>query len=193
MWIEDLFLVFITGTSSGHLVDKFRSVALGVCLLDSSEVTLLGSPITVDALPLSFESKLSNIQTLISCLETLLAHDAFYLLCHCFAIPKLLVTAYFSILEGFWKFDNLICTFLQTVTNINISSSAWAQSVLPAAKGGLGIYSAVDLSLPSFLSSLHMRSSIFFLIGFWHLCWILLPSWGSRPVVRWVSYAPWGP
>jgi len=47
---------------------------------------------------------------------------------------------------GLEKFDDLIRTSLQTVTNINTSSSAWAQSILPAAKGGLGIHSAVDLS-----------------------------------------------
>ena len=56
-----------------------QSVAPGVRLLDSSEVTLLGSPITLDALPSSFESKLSTIQILSSRLETLFAHDAFYI------------------------------------------------------------------------------------------------------------------
>jgi len=39
---------------------------------------------------IKFESKLSCIQTLMSHLETLFANDAFYLLRHCFAIPKLL-------------------------------------------------------------------------------------------------------
>ena len=120
---------------------------------------MLGSPITLDALPSSFESKLSGIQTLTLRLEALFAHDGFYLLHYCFAIPKLLYLLHTSpswrvsgLLE---KFDDLICTSLQTVTNIIISSSAWAQSILPAAKGGLGIRSPVDLSLPCFLSSLH--------------------------------------
>ena len=60
----------------------------------------------------------------------------------------------------FKKLDELICTSLQTVTNINIISSAWAQSILPAAKGGLGVYSAIDLSLPSYLSSIHSTSEL---------------------------------
>ena len=50
-----------------------------------------------------------------------------------------------------------------TVSNINISSSVWTQSILPAAKGGLGIHSAINLSLPSYLSSLH---STFELVSF---------------------------
>jgi len=125
---------------------------------------LLGSPIILDALPSSFESKLSAIQILTSRLKTLFAHDAFYLLRHCFAIPKLLyllrTSPSWRVSELLGKFDNLICTSLQTVTNINISFSARAQSILPAAKGGLGIRSAVDLSLPYFLSSLHSSSDL---------------------------------
>ena len=125
---------------------------------------MLGSPITLDALPSSFEFKLGCIQTLSLRLETLFAHDAFYLLRHCFSIPKLLYLLRTSpswrvpgLLE---KFDELIHTSLQTITNINISSSAWAQSILPAAKGGLGIRSAIDLSPPSYLSSLHSTSEL---------------------------------
>ena len=155
---------YIAGASSTPFIDELQSVAPGVRLLDSSEVTLLGSPITLDALLSSFESKLGCIQTLSSHLETLFAHDAFYLLRHCFAIPKLLYLLRTSpswrvpgLLE---KFDELICTSLQTFTNINISSSAWAQSILPAAKGGLGIRSAIDLSLPSYLYSLHSTSEL---------------------------------
>ena len=155
---------YIAGASSTPFIDELQSVAPGVRLLDSSEVTLLGSPITLDALPSSFESKLGCIQTLSSCLETLFAHDAFYLLRHCFAIPKLL---YLLCTSPSWRvpglletFDELIRTSLQTISNINISSSAWAQSILPAAKGGLGIRSAIDLSLPSYLSSLHSTSEL---------------------------------
>ena len=121
---------YIAGASSTHFVDELQSVAPGIHLLDSSEVTLLGSPITFDALPSSFESKC--IQTLISRLETLFAHDAFYLLRHCFAIPKLLYLLRTSRVSGLLeKFDELIRTSLLTVTNINISSSAWAQSIFP--------------------------------------------------------------
>jgi len=138
------------------LVNKFQSVAPDFRFLDSSEVTLLGSPIMLHALPSSFESKLSSIQTLTSRLETLFAHDAFYLLRHCFDILYLLRTSPSWRVSGLLeKFDDLIHTSLQIVTNINISSSAWAQSILSAAKGGLGIRSALDLSSPSFLSSLH--------------------------------------
>ena len=125
---------------------------------------MLGSPITFDALPSSFKSKLGCIQTLISHLETLFTHDAVYLLCHCFSIPKLLyllrTSPYWRVSGFLEKFDELIRTSLQTVTNINISSSAWVQSILRVVKGDLGICSAIDLSLPSYLSSLHSTSEL---------------------------------
>ena len=49
---------YIAGASSTPFVDELQSVAPGVRLLDSSEVTLLGFSITLDALPSSFQSKL---------------------------------------------------------------------------------------------------------------------------------------
>ena len=114
-------------------------IALSFRLLDSSEVTLLGSPITLKVLSSNFESHLGCIQTLILCLKALIAHDAFYLLLHCFTIPKLLYLLrtspswrVFGLLE---KFDGLIHTSLLTVISINISQFAWAQSILPARAG----------------------------------------------------------
>ena len=42
---------YIAGASSNPFVDELQSIAPGVYLLDSLEVSLLGSPITLDALP----------------------------------------------------------------------------------------------------------------------------------------------
>ena len=125
---------------------------------------LLESPLTIEALSPAFQSKLSTIHTLISRLEVLFAHDALYLLCHCFAIPKLLyllrASPSWRIQSDLQSFDETICTCLQRVCNniINFDSTVWAQSILPIAKGGLGICSAVDLCLPAFLSSCHGTS-----------------------------------
>ena len=58
------------------------------------------------------------------------------------------------------RFDESIRTSLQTVTNLQINFSAWAQSILLAARGSLGICSAVDLSLSNYLSSLHGTSKL---------------------------------
>ena len=114
--------IFIIGASSTPFVDELQSIAPGFHLLDSSDVTLLGSPIILDALSSSFESKLGCIQTPISCLESLFACDAFYLLCHCFAIPKFLyllcTSPSWRVSELSEEFDNLILSSLQTVTNI---------------------------------------------------------------------------
>jgi len=83
-------------------------------------------------------------------------------------IPELLYLLHPGGFLNLEKFDKLILSFLQTVTNIQIRSSAWAQPILPAAKGGLGTCSAVDLTLPCYLFSIHSTSEL--------VSSILLPS-----------------
>ena len=66
----------------------------------------------------------------------------------CFAIPKLLyllrTSPSWRILDDLQGFDETIRTCLQRICNINFDQTVWAQSILPTAKGGLGIRSAVD-------------------------------------------------
>ena len=76
---------FVTG-----VIYQLHLLAPGIRLLDPADVMLLGSPLTIEALSPAFQSKLSTIHTLVSRLEVLFAHDTLCLLCHCFAIPKLL-------------------------------------------------------------------------------------------------------
>ena len=95
--------------------------------------------LTIEALSLAFQSKASAIYTLISRLELLFAHNAFYLLCHCFTIPKLLyllqTSPCWKILNDLEDFDEMICNSLQNVCNIQFDPTVWAQSTLPTAWG----------------------------------------------------------
>ena len=149
---------FISG-----VINQLHLLAPGIWILDPSEVMLLGSPLTMEALSPAFQSKMSAIRTLVSRLEVLFAHDAFYLLRHCFAIPKLLyllrTSPSWRILDDLQGFDETIRICLQKICNINFDQTVWAQST-PTAKGGLGIRSAVDLCLPGFLSSCHGTSDL---------------------------------
>ena len=68
--------------------------------------------LTVEALSPVFQSKLSTIHTLVSRLEVLIAHDALYLLRHCFAIPKLLYLLWIS---SSWRIQSDLQSFDETI------------------------------------------------------------------------------
>ena len=90
-------------------------------------------------------------------------HDAFFLLKHSFSIPKLtylLRSAPCFNSKVLKKYDALLKISLEKVINIKLSDRNWTfQSTLPVALGGLGVRSAVNLSLPAFLSSVHACST----------------------------------
>jgi hypothetical protein len=51
------------------------------------------------------------------------------------------------------QFDVVMQNALEQITNVNLDDDAWAQASLPVSRGGLGIRSALDLSIPAFLAS----------------------------------------
>ena len=87
------------------------------------------------------------------------AHDAIFLLRHCFAIPKLMYflrcTPSFLFREVLHEYDNQLRLGLENILNVKFEEKSWLQSTLPVSKGGLGIRLASDLALPAFLSSAH--------------------------------------
>ena len=83
-------------------------------------------------------------------------HDALFLLKHSFLIPKLtylLRSASCISSKVLKEYDALLKTSLKKVINIILSDRNRIQSTLLVALGELGVKSAVDLSLPAFLSS----------------------------------------
>lgn len=90
-------------------------------------------------------------------LKNLNSHTAYFLLKHCFAIPKL---TYFVRTTSAWKFqefldtvDNKLRKTLEAILNVNVNDEQWIQATLPVKRGGLGIRRIEDISLPTFLSS----------------------------------------
>ena len=75
------------------------------------------------------------------------------------AIPKLV---YLFRCTPLWKFPNLLRQLdldmksaLEKLINVQLDHTQWLQSTLPVNLGGLGIRSLLDISLPTFLSSIH--------------------------------------
>ena len=142
---------------STSALEQIHSVAPNICVIQPHEATLLGAPLTSEALDPILSLKIDDVRRLSSCLVALHAHDALFLLRNCLAIPKLLyilrTAPMWKIHEGLNTFDETVRQALQSVCNINMVNSTWTQATLPTSKGGLGVRRASDLALPAFLAS----------------------------------------
>ena len=84
-------------------------------------------------------------------LSFLHAQDALPLLCHSFAIPKLLYTlrtAPCFLSHELRSYDDLLRSITSRIANVPFSESdpVWTQASFPVKQGGLGIWSAVQLA-----------------------------------------------
>ena len=59
----------------------------------------------------------------------------------------------FKCKEDLEAFDTAIRIYTEKIRNVTFGKDSWSQASLPIRHGGLGLRSAADLSLPSFLSS----------------------------------------
>ena len=72
------------------IIQDFRTVCPEISVTNSTDISLLGSPIGRNALGSAMEEKLSSTVRLCERLKFLRRHDAFYLLKNCLFMPKLL-------------------------------------------------------------------------------------------------------
>ena len=121
--------LFTTASESTGLEDTlsiFRSVAPNIQTTQSEIATLLGAPLTTEALPHLFHARIESLECMISRLRILQAHDALYLLRNFFALPKLLYLLRTSptwrvseLLEGF---DSRVRVAIQEICNIKLDN-----------------------------------------------------------------------
>ena len=135
-------------------VDSIVSLLPGIKILKNEECSLLGAPLTEEALPHALSQKIDDIKLLTGRLPILSAHTALFLLKNCISIPELM---YLLRSSPTWKvphlllhFDEIVRSGLESIVNIAINDSTWTQASLPVRNGGLGIRSALSLSLPAF-------------------------------------------
>ena len=93
-------------------------------------------------------------------LELIEPPQAFFLLKNCLSIPKLIYllrsAPCFKCKKELELFDTPIKTNMEKICNVSFGEENWSQASLPIRHAGLGLQSAVDLSLPCcFLSSSH--------------------------------------
>jgi hypothetical protein len=150
--------LWVIGVDEQVVVDSISELLPGIRIRALEDCMLLGAPLTPEAIPSAFMEKIEEVKRLTSRLPSLQAHSALFLLKNCFSIPKLV---YILRCCPSWKVQHLLNEFdkvtrsaLEIITNVSISDSTWAQASLPVSRGGLGIRSAGDLSVPAFLASI---------------------------------------
>ena len=138
-------------------IAKFRELAPEIREINVDNLTMLGSPIMVEAINGVLQSKLESFQLMCERLEVLDPHDALFLLRHAFALPKLTyflrTSPCFKNTEILKKYDNAMRVALIRILNVGMEDSSWDQCSLPVRMGGLGVRTASEVSLPAYLSS----------------------------------------
>ena len=127
------------------------------CPVSPEQATLLGSPIGGEE---GVDKPISEITRALEIMGGRLwhihAHDAFCLLRHAFALPKVLyILRTAPCFQSFLlkNFDTFLRTLLEEIANISIDNLAWVQASLPVYSEGLGVRSTTQLAPYAFLAS----------------------------------------
>ena len=159
----ELMVVDQLSQENTDLLAKFCSENPEMKQIGNEDLTLLGSPVLPETIEKVLRSKLESLKLMANRLESLDAHDAMFLLKNCFAIPKLTyflrTSPCFLKEETLQEYDQTIQNSLQSILNIKLEGKSSIQSSLPVRLGGLGVRSAVDISVPAFLSSVSGTTS----------------------------------
>ena len=127
-------------------------------MTECKNLNILGAPTNINGCRTGVHKAVERLSAMSSRLESIDAHPAFFLLRNFRSIPRLLFKLRCSPcyrlhaeLAQFYKTSQQSAS---TVCNVNFDDTGWQQSTLPVAQGGLGLSSAVNVSLPAYASSL---------------------------------------
>ncbi|XP_021957065.1 uncharacterized protein LOC110853130 [Folsomia candida] len=142
-----------------QIFQEFQNFAPGIQLITRENATLLGSPLTNEAMEAVLAAKTEQLATFSKRLKKISAHSAFFLLRASISIPRLI---YFLRCSPSWRkmealalYDATLKDALEGILNCSLSEAAWMQSSLPVKEGGLGVRHAEDVAIPCFLSSVY--------------------------------------
>ena len=115
----------------------------GLKFTEPQDATLRGSLLGCNPMVDCLDDQLHQVKVIGERLCHLAVHDAITILCHSFAIPKLLyvlrTSPVFS-LSGLLLWDEQLLSIVSRITNINFQprDSSWLQASLPVGSGSLG-------------------------------------------------------
>ena len=155
----------VIGTDS-ITTETIQSSLPGVRVVDVAQATLLGSPIgDITSISATITAKTAMLKCLGERLKYLQSHDAYLLLRHSLAIPKLLYclrTSPCFISPCLQLYDEELRSIMSTCFNLPFTKGhpGCTQASLPVKFGGLGIRSAVQLAPSAFLASAAASSDL---------------------------------
>ena len=127
------------------------------------EASLLGAPLHINGVDAALSAKRIQLEDVAKRLNKLAAHEAFFLLKSCFAVPRLqylLRTAPCSLSSGTKQIDEVIEGIVSSLVNVKFTKESWEQASLPVRWGGVGIRSTRVLSPSAFLASVHASTAM---------------------------------
>ena len=104
--------------NSSKILSEFKEVAPDICLIDDSELCLLGAPTLEKAYQPVVSSKLDELQKMTSRLAGLNRHEAFFLLKNCLFIPKLIFILRSTPFHSSDKLVNIDTTLYKSVSSL---------------------------------------------------------------------------
>ena len=151
--------------------DNFQSVLLaiesglpGVTVTEREDLSILGAPTDINGCRTGVPEAGDRLSTMSGRLESIDAQPAFFLLRNCLLMPHLLYklksSACYRLNSELTQLDETLQQAASTVFNVNFDDTGWQQSSHPVAQGGLGLSSAVDVSLPAYASSLSVTRQL---------------------------------
>ena len=150
-------LICLNVDNHNEVITKFKRILPDLDVTPIKKAIILGSPIASQGVRTVLNQKLDALKRMISRLNLIDPHQAFVLLKHSFAIPKLIHLLRASpayqqevILQ---EYDSTVRDAMSFIMNVDFSENAWTQASLPVRSGGLGIRKAVDIALPCYISS----------------------------------------
>ena len=154
--------------SDSLIMSKYDYIIKQFSTVNVRNLTLLGCPFSDVEIQKTLESKSYMFSKLTKNMSLINSHSAYHLLKHSFSVPRII---YLLRSAPCWrsstylkKFDDLLRTSLQDITNCFIDSKAWSQCILPIKLGGLGIRDSSKLCFSAFLGtvqdSLYLLPSI---------------------------------
>ena len=149
--------IYFCSERDDAVVSAFQNIAPGIRVATKSTLTLLGSPLMMDAVAVTADQKLMELKRLYAGLLGINSHVAYFLLKNCLLIPKL---NYFLRTTPLWLFpsflslaDELTKNCLESLLNLRLEDNSWTLACLPIKFGGLGIRKLSDICVPAFLAS----------------------------------------
>jgi len=144
-------------------IPLWRDSGLNFSITERKDACLLGAPLSQEGIDSALAANGSQLKQIEPRLCKLAAHEAFYLLKSCFAVPRLqyLLRSSPSFLSPQCSIlSDVIRNLLSSILNIRFTDASWSQASLPVRWGGIGVRDVVTLAPSAFLGSLHATASL---------------------------------